>query len=290
MTSGVAGVRSGSFRTDDCPHLHYTIRGTGEPILFLHGFPTSGMLWEETALILSSKFTCVCLDLPGWGKSSPVTGKGTQLLEASISILEALEAACGFRIRFIASTDAGAVVAAYYAAMRPQQVERLVLMSAPLWPDFEIPWPMRLIRAPFVGPLVGLLIKPLIFWRLGLDTHHLQRYTKDHQRSFSEPFRGVLGGVELARRVRWGNPQEMMAPLSQMLPRIRARTLVIHCSDDRAAPESMATRSTEAIPDARLLTLEGPHFIPMTHPELVARHLLDFFTEEGQPTKSTTAT
>ena len=274
-----AEVRSRSIQTDDCAHLHYTIRGTGEPILFLHGFPTSGMLWAETARILSPAFTCVCLDLPGWGKSSPLSGKGTQLLKASIAILEGLERDCGFPIRYIASTDAGAVVAAYYAATHPNKVQRLVLMSAPLWPDFKIPWPMPILRTPFLGAAASLLLKPLIFWRLGLETRHLPSYTKEHRRSFSEPFRGVLGGIALANRIRWGDPQEVMAPLSRMLPNITARTLVIHCGDDTAVPESMARRTAAAIPDARLLTLEGPHFIPMTHPELVARHLSEFFTE-----------
>ena len=279
MNSGIEEVRSGSVQTADCPHLHYTIRGTGEPILFLHGFPTSGMLWDETARLLSNRFTCLCLDLPGWGKSSPLAGRGTRLLEASVSIFEALEAACGFHIRCIASTDAGAVVAAYYAAVRPQQVERLVLMSAPLWPDFSIPWAMRILRTPFVGAAASLLLKPLMFWRLGLETRYLQSYSKNHRQSFSEPFRGVMGGIKLAKRVRWGDPQEVMIPLSRILPSITARTLVIHCSDDLAVPESMARRSAEAIPGARLLTLDGPHFIPLTHPALIAHHLSDFFSE-----------
>jgi len=138
---------------------------------------------------------------------------------------------------------------------------------------------MRVLRTPFVGAAAGLLLKPLMFWRLGLETRYLQSYTEDHRRSFSEPFQGVMGGIRLANCVRWGNPQEVMAPLSRMLQNIKARTLVVHCSDDLAAPESMARRTTEVIPDARLLILEGPHFIPLTHPELVAHHLSDFFNE-----------
>jgi pimeloyl-ACP methyl ester carboxylesterase len=279
MNSAGTEIRRGSVRTGDCSHLHYTIRGRGEPILFLHGFPTSGMLWEETARILSDRFVCMYPDLPGWGESSAPGKRGASLLEASIPMLEALEAACGRAIPFIVSTDAGAVVAAYYAAVRSQQVARLVLMSAPLWPDFRVPWPMRIMRTPFLGTAASVFLKPLIFWRLGLQPSYLHRYTEDHKRSFSRPFRGLLGGVKLANRVRWGDPHEVMTPLSRMLPRIKARTLVIHCSDDTAVPESMAKRSVEAIPNARLLSLEGPHFIPLTHPELVARHLSDFFTE-----------
>lgn len=280
MRSAQEETRTLALRTDACARLHCTIRGSGEPILFLHGFPTSGMLWDEAARLLSKRYACLCPDLPGWGRSAPLPGHGMELLEASIPILQALEDACGRPIRCIASTDAGAVLAAYFAAVRPEQVKRMVLMSAPLWPDFKVPWPMRLLRTPGLGKPVSLLLKPLMFWRLGLEGRYLHRYTEAHKQSFSLPFRGLLGGMKLAERVRWGDPEEVMRPLSELLPSIRARTLVIHCRDDLAVPESMARRSVEAIPDARLLTLDGPHFIPLTHPELVARHLDEFF---GQP-------
>lgn len=272
-------TRQASLRTDACPHVHYTIQGGGEPLLLLHGFPTSGLLWKEAARLLSGRFTCLSLDLPGWGESSDVPVRGPALLEAAVDIIEALERDYGRPIRFIASTDAGAVIAAHYAATRPAKVERLALMSAPVWPDFNVPWPMRILRTPAFGTAASLLLKPLMFWRLGLGPEDLPRYTEEHRRAFSRQFRGLLGGPRLASRVRWGDPQEVLGPLSLMLPRIEARTLVVYCSGDTAVPESMAQRTVDAIPDARLLSLEGPHFIPLTHPELVARVLSDFFTE-----------
>ena len=57
-----------------------------------------------------------------------------KVLEASIPILRPGR---GLRqpIRNIASTDAGAVIAAYYAAVRPRRVTACA-ESAPLWPDF----------------------------------------------------------------------------------------------------------------------------------------------------------
>lgn len=278
MTSG-SQIRKGSITTAEGSVLTYFLRGEGEPVLFLHGFPTSAMLWDGIARILSDRFTCVYVDLPGWGESDTIAAHGAEMLEASIPIFEALEEACGRPIRNIASTDAGAVIAAYYAAVRPDRVERLVLMSAPLWSDFNVPLPMRVLRAPFIGKLAGFLIKPLFFWRLGLEGRDLEHYSEEHKRAFSHPFRGFMGGPKLADRVRWGDPIEVMTPLSKVLPDIEARTLVIHCSDDSAVPESMAIRTTQTIPNARQLTLEGPHFIPLTHPELVAGHLSDFFME-----------
>lgn len=271
--------RRGAVSTDACTHLHYTTWGDGEPLLLLHGFPTSGLLWQETARLLSGRFACVCPDLPGWGESSRMATRGPALLEASIPIFEALEHACGRPIQYIAATDAGAVLAAYYAAVRPERVKRLVLMSAPVWPDFNVPWPMRILRTSALGTAASFLLKPLIFWRMGLGGADLVRYTEEHRQSFSRPFRGLWGGPKLADRVRWGDPQEVLTPLSRLLPRIKARTLVVHCTGDNAVPEEMARRTADAIPDARVLSLEGPHFIPLTHPEQVARHLSEFFTE-----------
>jgi pimeloyl-ACP methyl ester carboxylesterase len=268
----------GSVSTDACPHLHYTSWGGGEPLLLLHGFPTSGLLWQGPARLLSNRFACVCPDLPGWGESSQMRVRGLALLDAAVPMFEALERACGRPIRYIAATDAGAVIAAYYAAVRPEKVERLVLMSAPVWPDFNVPWPMRILRTPALGTAASLLLKPLMFWRLGLGGDHLTRYTQEHRQSFSRPFRGLTGGPKLAERVRWGDPQEVLTPLSRLLPGIKAHTLVVHCSDDNAVPEEMSRRTANAIPGARVLSLEGPHFIPLTHPELVAYHLSEFFT------------
>ncbi|HSR51050.1 MAG TPA: alpha/beta hydrolase [Acidobacteriota bacterium] len=272
-------VRSGSVSTPACPRMHYTLRGEGPLVLFLHGFPTAGLLWKGAAERLSDRFTCLCPDLPGWGRSSPMAGRGLSLLDESVALLEALEAACGRPVRFLAATDAGAVLAAYYAAVRPEKVERLVLMSAPVWPDFNIPWPMRILRTPVVGEVAGLVLAPLMFWRLGLGGDELSRYTARHRASFSHPFRGPLGGMRLARRLRWGEPGEVMGQVSRLLPQIQARTLVVDCSEDEAVPLSLSQRSARTIPEARLLQLPGPHFLPLTDPNLVARHLSDFFSQ-----------
>ena len=213
--------RKKSLTTENCSHLNYYVRGSGEPILFLHGFPTSGLLWDETARIMSKKFTCIYPDLPGWGESAPFIGndaKATKLLEASIPVIEALETALGKPFKFIVSTDAGAVIAAFYAAVRPQNVERLVLMSAPLFPDFRIPMPMRVLRTPYIGSAASLVIKPLMFKSLGLENRLLHRYTEAHRRSFSFQFKGISGSVKLARLVRWGTPKDVMTPLSELLP------------------------------------------------------------------------
>ncbi len=49
--------------------MHYIEEGTGEPILFLHGNPTSNYLWRNIITHVSGLGRCIAPDLIGMGKS-----------------------------------------------------------------------------------------------------------------------------------------------------------------------------------------------------------------------------
>ena len=52
----------------------YYIRGDGPPVLLLHGYPQYSLMWEETALLLSDKYTTIIPDLRGYGESAKPKG------------------------------------------------------------------------------------------------------------------------------------------------------------------------------------------------------------------------
>ncbi len=49
--------------------IHYIDEGSGDPILFLHGNPTSSYLWRNVIPHLASLGRCIAPDLIGMGKS-----------------------------------------------------------------------------------------------------------------------------------------------------------------------------------------------------------------------------
>lgn len=49
--------------------IHYVEQGEGDPILFLHGVPTSSYLWRNVIPYLSDYGRCIAVDLVGMGKS-----------------------------------------------------------------------------------------------------------------------------------------------------------------------------------------------------------------------------
>jgi len=44
--------------------------GAGPPVLLLHGFPQTNLMWSGVAAALADRFTVVCADLRGYGRSS----------------------------------------------------------------------------------------------------------------------------------------------------------------------------------------------------------------------------
>lgn len=50
-------------------NMHYTDSGSGDPILFLHGIPTSAYLWRHIIPVLSPHARCIASDLIGMGQS-----------------------------------------------------------------------------------------------------------------------------------------------------------------------------------------------------------------------------
>ena len=49
--------------------LHYLEQGGGDPVLLLHGWPTSSFLWRNVIGRLGPQSRGIALDLPGFGQS-----------------------------------------------------------------------------------------------------------------------------------------------------------------------------------------------------------------------------
>jgi len=53
----------------DSGSIYYTMKGNGPAVVFLHGFLEDQSMWKDFSDSLKNKFTTICIDLPGFGKS-----------------------------------------------------------------------------------------------------------------------------------------------------------------------------------------------------------------------------
>lgn len=113
--------------------------GEGPPLLLLHGFPQTHVMWHRVAPALARHRRVVCMDLRGYGWSSAPHGDASHetyskraMGRVAVSVMEALG-----HVRFaVCGHDRGGRVAYRLALDEPGRVERLALLD--ILPTFEV--------------------------------------------------------------------------------------------------------------------------------------------------------
>jgi haloacetate dehalogenase len=153
-----------NFASREIPTSEATIfvrlHGAGPPLLLLHGFPETHLMWRDVAAELAETFTLVCADLRGYGQSGCPPSDASHAAYAKRAMardmLEVMEA-LGFRRFFVAGHDRGGRVAYRMALDHPHRVDRLavldVIPTAALWQRADAHlmlafWPWSLLAQP----------------------------------------------------------------------------------------------------------------------------------------------
>jgi pimeloyl-ACP methyl ester carboxylesterase len=261
--------------------MYLLSRGSGDPVLFIHGIPTSSQLWNGIIDKMFDRFTCLAVDLPGLGKT-PKLPYGPKQLEVLADSIERIRIENKIEKWHVVGHDAGSAVAVHYAYRFQRRVGRLALLSPAVFPELKPFYLFRMVRRPVVGELLAPLVN-LIFWNIAM------RYAIQERREelgsavddFSAPFSGPLGAWRLMSVLRWGNPEEVLASIPAMLPQLTIPTLIFHGKHDQAVPEEFAKRACSLIPQSSVVMVDAGHFIPLNNPEVVASELLHFFAGAG---------
>jgi haloacetate dehalogenase len=104
------------------------VGGAGPPLLVLHGFPETHLMWHPVAAALATRFTVVAPDLPGYGDSfrPPAGGYAKRALAADIV---AAMRSLGHGSFAVAGHDRGGRVAYRMALDHPDVVTRLAVLD-----------------------------------------------------------------------------------------------------------------------------------------------------------------
>jgi haloacetate dehalogenase len=174
--------------------VHARVGGSGPPLLVLHGYPQTHVMWHAAAPLLAEHFTVVAADLPGYGDSflPPVTedhaGHGKRALADD---LVAAMAQLGHETFAVAGHDRGGRVAYRMALDHPAVVSRLAVLdivpTGEIWARADATFALGYWHWPFLAqpaPLPERLIlgDPDAFWiaatRMGIGGED-DRYPAD---------------------------------------------------------------------------------------------------------------
>jgi len=108
--------------------MHYLTAGHGAPLILLHGYAETSLMWKPIMPALAERFTVIAPDLPGIGDSA-IPDKGLDMKSAA-TLIHGLAMSLGVQKAEVVGHDIGLMVAYAYAAQFPAEVQKLVLMDA----------------------------------------------------------------------------------------------------------------------------------------------------------------
>src|SRR5215208_3562542 len=110
--------------------LAYDRRGTGNPLVLLHGFPLDHHLWDEVVPLLEDMFDIILPDLRGFGEST--TADSPYGMDDYASDIAGLLDELSIHKVAVAGHSMGGYVALAFARLYPERISGLGLVSSQL--------------------------------------------------------------------------------------------------------------------------------------------------------------
>ncbi|MEM7051425.1 MAG: alpha/beta fold hydrolase [Acidobacteriota bacterium] len=258
--------------------LHYVEAGEGEPVLLLHGWPTSSYLWRHVMPPMARHRRVIALDLPGFGKSD-------KPLEASYSfrffekIMNDFLAELGIDRLGLAVHDLGGPIGLYWAVRQPQRLQSLALLNTLLYP--ELSWAAKaFVMAMKVPGLRSLGTSPWALEKtMRLGVAQQKGLTAEIIARVQEPFRDGAARRVLAKAGSALSPKGFV-DIEQGLEALECPVRVVYGKRDRILPDVAETmaRVQKDLPQTEITALSDcGHFLQEDRPDEVGRLLAEFF-------------
>jgi pimeloyl-ACP methyl ester carboxylesterase len=241
--------------------IQFRMRGTGEPLLMLHGWAASSLSFSRVSPALEKRFRILAPDLPGFGFSEgPTDAWGS---EDYARVVAGLLDSTGFGATAVLGHSFGGKIGVCLATARPDLVKRLVLVAAPV------------VRLP---PSAGV--------RARRRAYSLVRAAAN----FIPPFKPRI--LHWAR-MRWGsedyrNAGQLRPTIVRVLAEdwrgalahVRCPVQLIYGENDQDVPVAVAHEASRALPPgAELIVVPGAgHFPFLDSPDAFMEAVSEFLS------------
>jgi pimeloyl-ACP methyl ester carboxylesterase len=277
----------GERRTVELPAgpIEYRDRGSGPPVVFVHGVGVNGDLWRAVVPPLAERHRCIAPDLPLGSHSIPLRADADLSLAGLAGTVADLLAALELEDVAIVANDTGGAVSQWLVGHRPDRISRLVLTSCDAFEKFP-PTPQRyLLPASRVRALMWLVAWSVRFQPVQrLPTAYGWATSRplppEIMRSFTDPVRTIPGvRRDLARLLRAVDTRYTFEA-AESLREFDRPALVLWAGRDKLFPIQHGRRLAELLPQGRFDTIaDSRTFIPEDQPGELAARVSHFLAE-----------
>ena len=269
--------------------MAYVDVGRGEPVVFLHGNPTSSYLWRNVIPHVTEQGRCLAPDLIGMGASGPAPAGSYRFVDHA-RYLDAWFDALGLdRHLTLVVHDWGSALGFHWAARHPERVKALAYMEAIVRPVTWAEWPDN-ARAIFQGMRSpsgeAIILEKNVFVERILPGSVLRRLGEEEMGAYRRPW--STAGEARRPMLTWpreipveGEPADVVAVVERY-----ARWLATTTTPKlfvNAEPGSILVGAQREFcrswPNQREITVRGSHFVQEDSPAEIGRALARFLED-----------
>jgi len=279
-SSGKVKKTATTITTKDGVEIYYKDWGSGQPVVFSHGWPLNSDSWESQMFHLANNgFRVIAHDRRGHGRSSQ-PWFGNDMDHYADDLAQLIEALDLKNVILIGFSTGGGEVARYVGRHGTKRIAKLGLVSA-------VP-PLMLKTADNPG---GLPIEVFDGIRAGSLKDRSQLYLDiasgpfyGYNRPGAKPSQGIINAWWMQGMMGGHkNTYDSIKAFSETdfredLKKFDKPTLIIHGDDDQIVPIDAAGKaSAKIVKDAKLIVYAGaPHGLTDTHKDKVNADILEF--------------
>jgi len=254
----------------------YERRGSGEPVVLLHGIGHHWQAWEPVLSVLAASHEVIALDLPGFGASPPLPEDVPYALDSVVPLLAETFRALGLERPHVVGNSLGGLIA-LGLGLHGHARSVTALSPAGFWAGAERHYAFAVLKAMRAGAkalpdgLLGLLARSAA-GRFALTSTIYARPGRRSPEAVVAETRALRDATGFAPTLAVGRRPE--ARFGEDVPGIPVT--IGWGEKDRLLLRRQGVRAKKTIPGARLVPLPGCGHVPMNDdPALVARLVLD---------------
>ena len=255
--------------------LHYDLKGTGEPIVWIQGMGLHGAGWKPQVDVFQRDFQCLTFDNRGMSQSQPASANLSidEMAKDVIALMDEV----GFSSAHLVGHSMGGLIALATALEHKERIKSLALLCT-FSDGREVAKPRSEMMWVGMRTMVGTRrMKRLAFLEMVVSKAELEARDRDELAAELAP----IFGHDLGER-----PPVVMAQLQatssyDATPRLgelgSIRTLVMSAKEDIVAPSGWGKSIARGIPNARFIEVPGAHGVPVSDAPRVNAHLREHF-------------
>lgn len=268
--------------------MHYVDVGEGDPILFLHGNPTSSYLWRNIIPHLSTRARCIAPDLIGMGKSDhpDIPYRFDDHYRYISGFIDALD--IGSNLTLVIH-DWGSGLGFRWAHDHEDQVKAIAFMEAIVgtmtWEEMPRDFRMafRMMRTPGVG--WAMISGANMFVKKMLPDATYRDLSDEAQAYYASAFPTVASRKPVRQ---WplevpisGKPADNVAVIEayrQWLTRTDIPKLLLYCHPGAIIGDEQVAWCRDNMPNLEAVDIgEGIHFVQEDHPDVIGTELANWY-------------